>query len=93
MTFDVLVKLLNKKCTYKVQERSKSRRAKFHSVSWSRNRPKLPWCMALSYHGADHPADVDGVAAGGVVLRSVPQTLGIDIQQLQTDLHHVFLKL
>ena len=49
--------------------------------------------VSASYHGADHAADVDGVAASGNIVRRVLQVLVVDVQDLHANLHHVVLKL
>ena len=46
-----------------------------------------------AYHSTDHPPYIDGVAAGREVLSRVPQTLGVHVQQLHADVHHILLKL
>ena len=47
----------------------------------------------VSYHGADHAADVDGVAASRDVIGWVPQVFGVDVQYLHADVHYVLIKL
>lgn len=47
----------------------------------------------MSYHGADHAADVDGVTASRNVISRVLQVLAVEVQYLHTNVHHGLLEL
>lgn len=47
----------------------------------------------MSYHGADHAADVDGVTASRDVVSRVLQVFGVEVQYLHTDIHHGTIEL
>ena len=47
----------------------------------------------LSYHGADHTADVDGVTASRHIVSWVSKVFAVKVQNFQTNFHHVILKL
>ena len=48
---------------------------------------------SISYHGADHAADVDGVTASGDIASRVFTMFEVKVQNPQTNVHHVVLKL
>ena len=49
--------------------------------------------QSMSYHGADHAADVDGVTASRDIVSRVLQVFVVLVQYLKANLHHVVLKL
>lgn len=49
--------------------------------------------QSMSYHGADHTADVDGVTASRDVVSRVTQVFVVLVQYCRANLHHILLKL